>query len=1053
MPSLLDSGCGLGDNRGMSNFNILSHRLLISILVVGCSLASGVLCRGVREADEHVSSVRAGQDISFNRDIRPILSEHCFTCHGPDKNTREADLRLDIRDHALEAGALDSDDWSSSELLQRIFSDDPDEMMPPPSFLKPLNESQRELLKQWVKAGAIYEDHWAYVPPQKVPVPPNANGIDYWIDEGLKKAGLAAAPPADRQTLLRRVTLDLTGLPPTLAEQNQFLHDDSPDAYERMVDRLIAAPQFGERMASGWLDVVRYADTVGYHGDQNQNVFPYRDWVVEAFNRNLPFDQFTLWQIAGDQIDEPTTESLIASAFNRLNMMTREGGAQPEEYLAKYAADRVRTVSGAWLGSTMGCAECHDHKYDPFTMEDFYGMAAFFADLRQWGVYQDYHYTPNPDLRGWSNDHPFPPEIVVEVPYLQQRIERLHSEREKLIAERLTQTAHTATDWSEWQQTLRDFLTANPDGWMRHDPAVVETEGVTGEISANGSLVLSGDKIDKLTYSISPVDYPIATVSLEILSDPADETRLFSNGQMQLGVSFEVETQGVEARQPIRIEFADANQSLPRYANTFEILGIQGGWRIDSSMAPVARGVWLLSEPLRLQPNQTLRIKLTGNRARQWRVLSSPLMPERANHPVEWREQLEGLATQLPSPALATPFAQRQWIFSVAEFREIKNQVRQIEREIRECRDGRWPVQVSQSDTPRETRILPRGDWQDMSGDVVLPMTPHFLPRGELPVSTEERRLTRIDLARWLVAPENPLTPRVQMNRLWKHFFGNGLSPVLDDLGIQGQYPSHPELLDWLALEFRTGGWDVKRMVKLIVMSDAYQRASVPTDAHLQVDPRNVFLARQNARRLEAEAVRDNALAVSGLLNLEFGGPAVFPYQPDNYYEHLQFPDRRYVANRDERQYRRGLYMHWQRTFLHPMLANFDAPSREECTALRIEANTPQQALTLLNDPTFVEAARVLAAKVIKGDDDDQERLRQLYQIVLTRQPTDREQGSLQQFLHSQREHYRSNVDDAQKLLQTGIAATETEIDAAELAAWTQVCRAILNLHETITRY
>ncbi len=990
-------------------------------------------------------------EVRYNRDVRPILSDHCFACHGPDANQRQADLRLDRREEAWAAGVFDAEQPEASEFLQRVTSSDPDEVMPPPHFLKPLSPSQIEILKRWVAAGAPYEDHWSYVAPVKAEVPPRVHPIDYWVDRSIAAQGLPAGPQAEKETLLRRLFLDLVGIPPTPAEQTEFILDQRPDAFERCVDRLLNSPQFGERMAAAWLDVVRYADTVGYHGDQNQNVFPYRDWVISAFNRNLPFDQFTLWQIAGDQLEQPTTETLIASAFNRLNMMTREGGAQPDEYLAKYAADRVRTVAGAWLGSTLGCAECHDHKYDPFTMEDFYSMAAFFADLRQWGVYQDYEYTPNPDLRGWSNDHPFPPELVVEVPYLQERIRRLEQRRAETIADSLRRHPPDEARWQSWQGEIKAFLQSYPDGWAFADGLKLEGESPTGRC-VDQAWRWEGDKIDALTIVLPPTTFPILAVSIEILPDDSAGGRLFSAHEMQLHCAFAVESAADGKGRPVAVEFAAADHALPRYANTFEILGIQGGWKIAATV-PRVRGVWQFAEPLRLADGQVLKLKVTGNRARHWRISLSPLVPQRLDRPDAWQQQLGQWQNGVASPAEATEFVGRQWALSGDSGGELAATIKSIERAIRECRDGRWPVQISQTQAPRETRILPRGNWQDPTGKVVQPATPHFLPKGHVQASSVSRRLNRLDLAKWLVAPENPLTARVQMNRLWKQFFGVGLSAVLDDVGIQGQYPSHPELLDWLAVEFRESGWNFKHMVRLIVTSSAYQRSSIPTPEQLRLDPTNRWLSRQNARRLEAEAVRDNALAIAGLLNLDMGGPPVFPYQPDHYYEHLQFPDRRYVASTDDRQYRRGVYVHWQRTFLHPMLANFDAPSREECTALRTEANTPQQSLTLLNDPTYVEAARVLAAHLIQEQADDTARVESLYRRAVARPPNAGERDSLMKFLTKQRAHFATNLPDAGRLVRIGLAPTPVDIPPEELAAWTQTVRAVLNLHETITRY
>src|SRR4051812_12444931 len=430
------------------------------------------------------TTASSGPPIGYNRDIRPILSDNCFACHGPDKNKRKAKLRLDERDSALAKKAIVPGDVEASELVSRIFSDDPDEQMPPPESHKKLTDAQRELFKRWVAQGAAYEPHWSYIVPKRPPVPQvkdagwGHNAVDAFILQKLEVKHLAPSREADRRTLLRRLSLDLVGLPPTPQEVEAFVKDELPDAYERQVERLLASPHYGERMAVPWLDAVRFADTVGFHGDQNQDVFPYRDYVIEAFNRNKPFDRFTVEQLAGDLLPHPTTEQLVATCFNRLNMVTREGGAQPKEYLAKYAADRVRTVGSAWLGSTLMCCECHDHKYDPFTARDFYSLGAFFADVKQWGVYHDYNYTPNPDLRGWSNDHPFPPEIVVDSAYLQRRQAMLTAQIEQTIAtasERLSKDAKAGEQFARWRADVQGLLKAHPDGWAVATPAEVST--------------------------------------------------------------------------------------------------------------------------------------------------------------------------------------------------------------------------------------------------------------------------------------------------------------------------------------------------------------------------------------------------------------------------------------------------------------------------------------------------------------------------------------------------------------------------------------------------
>ena len=537
-----------------------------------------------------LSAISRGQEVQYNRDIRPILSENCFKCHGPDEQFREADLRLDIRAAAIEHGALVSGEPESSEMISRIESEDPDTFMPPPDSNKTLTAQQKHLLRKWVEQGAKYEIHWSYLPPTRPQIPAalaeshSSNPVDRFVASQLADKKLAANAEADRATLLRRLSLDLVGLPPTIEEQQAFLADNSPDAYARAVDRLLASLHFGERMAISWLDVARYADTVGYHGDQNQNVFAYRDWVIDAINRNMPFDRFTEYQLAGDLIETPTTESRIASCFNRLNMMTREGGAQPKEYISKYSADRVRTVAGAWLGSTLGCAECHDHKYDPFSTRDFYQMSAFFADLKQWGVYQDYGYTPNPDLKGWSNDHPFPPEIVVLVPYLARRLAKLQDERDQLAIEAVRKEENDKSELTkclEWQTAVSAFLERNATGWEPMTASLVEpTDGLTMASAADSSLMLSGEKIDDVVLSVSNVSHTISTIRFELLENPEEPSQIFAKPNQTADLQFAWEIASADGtKKPLAIHFSDGMSKVPVYFNNSQLLGIGNHWQ------------------------------------------------------------------------------------------------------------------------------------------------------------------------------------------------------------------------------------------------------------------------------------------------------------------------------------------------------------------------------------------------------------------------------------------------------------------------------------------
>jgi mono/diheme cytochrome c family protein len=1037
----------------------------------------------------------AAGKIQFNRDIRPILSDNCFRCHGPDKNHRKAKLRLDVREVALEREAFVPGKPAESELIRRINATNEDDVMPPPSAEKRLTPEQKQLLADWIAQGAEYQPHWAYITPGRPAVPEVKNRawvrnpIDAFVLRELEARNLQPSPEADRATLLRRLSLDLTGLPPTPAEVEAFRTDSRPDAYERRVDWLLASPHYGERMAVPWLDVARYADTVGYHGDQPQNVFPYRDYVINAFNANKPFDQFTIEQLAGDLLPNPTVEQKIATGFNRLNMMTREGGAQPKEYLAKYAADRVRTVSAAWLGSTMGCAECHDHKYDPFTTKDFYQMEAFFADIRQWGVYADYGYTPNPDLQGFGNDHPFPPEIEVDSPYLQRRIQTLRDKLHLLqadAAKKLGADRQTKNAFAGWQAMSRAFLRQAPDGWLAPHPAVALGMKNTNAVAATNFAVLPDATISftREPRASTRIELPLtnqwlAAIRLEVVPQKAGEahpsgtkktegqppaTRKGARKQpaqkkaarksvranpsdIRLSASLRAGGRSV----PLAFSFADADHQELRYSLGLPVPGLQDVWKLAPDHASQT-AVWLLNPPVNISSNATLILNLGAAEVASLRVSVSPFAadePLRAGADASLRVALNRMA--LFRSDEQRHLLERAFLLSTDADTNFLARAHALQGEIRECRGGRSPTQITVAREPMVTRVLPRGNWQDESGEIVQPASPHFLP--QLP-DVGTRRQTRLDLAGWLVSPENPLTARAVMNRFWKEFFGRGLSAVVDDLGAQGEPPSHPELLDWLAVEFRERGWNVKHMVKLMVLSATYRQACGPRSDLKEMDPNNRLLACQTPRRLDAEFVRDNALAIAGLLNEDLGGPSAHPYQPAGYYANLQFPDRHYHADADDRQYRRGLYTWWQRTFLQPMLANFDAPSREECTALRTVSNTPQQALTLLNDPTFVECARVFAARICAAPAaSDAERLDRVFERALARPAKPAECASLKQFLSAQRAYYRGQPQAAEKLLRVGHAPEPRSAGASELAAWTQVCRVVLNLHETITRY
>lgn len=1067
----------------------------LALSFVASSESDGAVKPLPAEAKEKASELP--ETVSFNAHIRPIFSNTCFACHGFDAKTREADLRLDtpegayavLKDNTEGLRAIVPGNPEKSAIWHRLVTEDPDDIMPPPDFHKPISEQQKQLIKRWIEQGAEYQQHWSYVPIRDPAVPELekhadkvANPIDAFVLKQIEARNIDPTPRAGKTTLLRRLSLDLTGLPPNPEDVEAFVHDESPDAYERQVDRLLASPRYGERMAVQWLDVARFADTVGLHGDQYQNIFPYRDYVINAFNHNMPFDQFTIEQLAGDLLENPTEQQWIATGFVRLAQMTREGGAQPKEYIAKYASDRVRAVGAAWLGQTTGCAECHDHKFDPISAKDFYSLSAFFKDFKEWGVYTHYGSSPNPDLKGFNNSSPFPPEITVESPSCLARIRWMQN---KAYREHVS---YAPLD-EDWLTSTRAYLKDHPDGWAPAAITGVQTRANTPyQILDDSSLLLTGSptrkpgdaeptspekgkkpapptSTEEITLTVEPEPGHTTAIQVELLPHEANKGFLgrSKDGLFSL-IKPTFQLKSGERTSPLDIEWAQADHYyIPGtgYDQGFRPLPLPEVWRTgkfrftlpeDIAQQPHT-AVFILKSPVTFSPGDQLEVTLKSADIGRVRIATSPFPESAVGQPALTPE----LQQAIKSPAADRTTDQSDLIrgaYALAHLpsTELSSGWPALRQTIREGRGGITrsliALPIPEDEIP-VTRILPRGDWQNETGEIVEPAVLHFLPQ---PPDAGKRRLNRLDLAKWLVADNNPLTARHTMNRLWKQFFGKGISNILDDLGSQGEWPSHPELLDWLAHSFQSKGWDMKRMVKLIVMSNTYQQQSAARNDLDEIDPYNRLLAQQSARRLDAEFVRDNALAIAGLLETDYvGGPSVYPYQPPGYYAPLQFPDRRYIDDTTGGQYRRSVYMHWQRTFLHPMLANFDAPSREECAADRLQSNSPLQALTLLNDPAAIEMALVFAKDLITSGSDAEARLEIAYQRTLARTPSTEESDSMLRFIAEQTQHYAKKSDDAAAL--TRGAELPENTTPEELAAWTQACRVMFNLHETITRY
>ncbi len=979
--------------------------------------------------------------VDFNRDVRPILSEACYQCHGPDKARRKGDLRLDTRDGAFaKTGVIVAGKPGESELIARISSDDPDESMPPADSGRSLSPAQKDILRRWIEQGAAWKGHWAYLPPDR-PTPPDATGapqgfvrndVDRFVFARLTEKSLSPSPEADRVTLIRRLAFDLTGLPPTLAEVDRFVNDPSPTAYEALVDRLLSSPHYGERMAAHWLDLVRYADTTGYHGDNHRDVTLYRDYVINAFNANLPFDRFTTEQLAGDLLPSGGDTARIASGYNKLLMTTQEGGAQAREYLAKYAADRVRNASTVWMGATLGCAECHDHKFDPFTTRDFYRFASFFADIQDVAVGAQ-------------------PETKFPTPEQAERARALDAEAAALARTLETPTPELNAAQTAWEKAPGSGAI---DWTILKATEAVSTGGATLTIRDDGSIVASGKNPDRDTYSITfkNLRANLSALRLEVLPDTSFPSR--GPGRALNGNFVLNEIEARTSAGPVAWSNASATHSQAGYPVASSADGkLETGWAI---LDETGRGNVAVYEARGdLGGTETLTVVLRFHYGEGHNLGRFRLSTTDAQRPVTAGNLPLAVVEALKVPAEARSpeqsVALATYYRSTAPLLEPTRNKLALVKKARSDLEATFPTTtITQTGTPRVMRILPRGNWLDDSGEAVSPSVPAFLRKAK---DGTEQRETRINLADWVVSRENPLTARVYVNRVWGLLFGRGIVATADDFGAQGAWPTHPDLLDWLAVGFMDDHWDVKNVVRRIVTSGTYRQSSDVTEAVRQKDPYNLWLSRQGKFRLDAESVRDNALAVSGLLSERVGGPSARPYQPAGYWSHLNFPRREYQADHGDGLYRRGLYTYWCRTFLHPSLLAFDAPTREECTVQRNRSNTPLQALVLLNDPIYVEAARALAERTLRqGGASVDSRLSFVYRAALSRSPRPEESPILAALLNKHLTEYRADREAASTLIKIGESPVPADLDTAELAAWTSVARVVLNLHEAITR-
>ena len=1169
---------------------------------------------------EGVAAAAAGRGaaVDFDRDIRPILSDKCFACHGPDEKERKAKLRLDRKEDAFKpvksgAFAIVPGQPEKSELIARIITRDQDDLMPPPKSGKTLTPAQIDLLRRWVAEGAKWQSHWAYVKPERPP-PPEVknkkwprNDIDYFILARLEKEGLKPSSEADKPTLIRRASFDLTGLPPTPQEVDAFLADGNSDAYEKLVDRLLDSPRYGEHEARYWLDAARYADSHGYHIDSDRSMWKYREWVIDAFNRNLPFDQFTTDQLAGDLLLNATTEQKIASGYVRCNMSTGEGGAIEDEYKSKYTFDRVETTSTIWLGLTMTCARCHTHKYDPIRQSEYYGLYALFNNLDE--SIMDGN-RPNPD--------PFLKLPTKEQAERQALLKRRIDEGQAKIDAPVPELDAAQSQWAaRWHERLNE-------GWTLLKPAsLTSTNGSEFKTLDDQSVLVEGPNPDQDTHEITCKLTPGNLAALRLEALPHESFPLHGSGRADDGKfdlsEFEAELIARDANgnagEPKKLKFARATADSTA-ADTQISKAIDGkpetAWSVATNAATEPHtALFVLGEAIPITADTELRVRLNYRTSKSrsalghFRIaaaldeqLAQLLIPPKAEPwnlvgPFKAESLASGLATEyepekeidlkksypgvrediqwsskpefedgkshvfvdelhgvhgvyyfyrtLKIPAARTvglslsaddlfkiwindrplleqstprkpeagpakfsgelkqgdnkvlvkvvnyqgpcrfkfkadldeadrPPAEVAAILATTrdlsgtnavtvrdffrgatsrEFKELFDTVARW-REENEAIDKEIPTTMiaKEADQPRDTYLLMRGEY-DKKGEKVEPGVPAILPPW--PVEAPKNRL---GLAKWLVDPSHPLTARVTVNRFWQQCFGVGLVKTVEDFGVQGERPSHPELLDWLATEFIRSGWNVKHVQRLIVTSATYRQISRTTPELLARDPENRLLARGPRFRVDAEAVRDTALFIGGLLVAEEGGRSVKPWQPPGLWEAVSYNNsQKYVPDTGEGQYRRSLYIHWKRQSPPPNMLIFDAPTREYCVVRRPRTNTPLQALTLLNDPQFVEAARAFAQRIMtETAHDPKKQIVYAFRIATARAPGAEEMKVLLDVYRQQLAEFQKDRDAAEKLLSVGSFRARVDLDRSELAAWTTVASMILNLDETLTK-
>ena len=1068
----------------------------------------------------------ADKPIDFDREIRPILSDTCFSCHGPDEKQRMANLRLDETEGLfIDRGGykiIVPGNSAQSRLYQKISSKDPAVRMPPVFANRTLTDAQVELIEKWIDQGAHWERHWAWIAPKRPAVPEvqdkawPRNPIDDFVLARLERQGLKPSPPADKATLLRRVTFDLTGLPPTPAELDSFLADNAAAAYEKRVDQLLASPHYGERMAMDWLDLARYADTHGYHIDSLRDMWRWRDWVIDAFNRNMPYDQFTIKQLAGDLLPNATVEDKIATGFNRNHMIDFEGGAIPQEYHVEYVVDRVSTTGTAWLGITIGCARCHDHKYDPIKQKDFYRFFAFFNTVPERGLDGQLGNAapvlelPSPEQKSqFAGLEAQISKTLAAIPEKEMVALQNQWRRQPLAPLPATLEEGLAARY-EFQGNLKDSsghaldAKATRGDVVYDDGPVGQAADFTGETQVDFP---AGDFERDRPFALAFWAGPDGTKGLDLIQkhsaspnwrgyeistgDPTFDGPQRPRFTIFVRLASHWPDDAIEVKSKERVRFNGDHHLVVNYDGSGKASGVSllvDGKPLEtqavkdhltgsiSTESALSVGNKAIGRPLKGQLDdfrlysRTLRPSEADALAIQ--VPERALFTELAGKPVEEISTLQpekppaevdiGMEDQPPTKEEKDASQLKEHQARLSEYYlkyEAPENDRQLYAQLNDLRAQKANLQQSiptimvmaEMKKPRDTFVLGRGQY-DNPKEKVTPGVPSFLP--PLPPRAPPNRL---GLAAWIVDPQNPLTARVAVNHFWQGYFGIGLVKTSEDFGSQGEPPSNPELLDWLATEFIHTGWNVKAMQRLIVTSATYCQSSKVTPELEERDPENRLLARGPRVRLPAEEIRDNALAISGLLNDKIGGPSVYPYQPKGIWEEMAFGEgfsgQTYHESAGPDLYRRSMYTVWKRTVPPPALTTFDAPDREKCTARRIPTNTPLQALVLLNDPTYVEAARALAQRMMEtGGKSAADRVDFAFRLATDREPSPAEREVLVATYRDQLADFQRQTEDAAKLLSVGASRYDPRLNKSELAAWTTVASMILNLDETITK-